>query len=162
MTSEERFWSKVEKTEGCWLWVRARTAAGYGHFYILRQHHYAHRFSYELAHGPIPTGLIVCHRCDNPQCVRPEHLFLGTDADNSRDKWSKGRGVAPTGERSGSRRHPEQRPRGESAVLSKLTEDAVRAIRARADEPRHALAAEFGVSVPTICHVIARRSWRHV
>ncbi len=91
----ERFWSKVVKTDdGCWGWNGATTPFGYGRMTagsrgagLLR----AHRVSWELHYGPIPAGLLVLHHCDNPPCVRPNHLFLGTMLDNSRDAVAKGR-----------------------------------------------------------------------
>lgn len=95
-----RFWSYVNKTAGCWEWTgalskkgdRRQRGAGYGHFMVTwKTITMAHRYSWELAHGPIPAGVFVCHRCDNPKCVRPEHLFLGTALDNTRDMIAKGR-----------------------------------------------------------------------
>lgn len=86
-----RFWGRVEKTDGCWLW-RAGTNRGYGIAWVGGRIKKAHRVSWEEVNGPIPPGMFVCHRCDNPPCVRPSHLFLGTNADNMRDMSEKGRG----------------------------------------------------------------------
>ncbi len=88
----ERFWSKVRITPGCWEWTAAVNHGGYGLFqYTSRSCRRAHRVSYELAYGPIPKGMVVMHKCDNPPCVNPDHLELGTMADNNRDKGQKGR-----------------------------------------------------------------------
>lgn len=94
---ERRFWSKVDKSagdSGCWLWMAARNARGYGCVGrdVGRGYWLAHRVSWELANGPIPDGLFVLHRCDVPSCVNPHHLFVGTNADNMRDMALKGRG----------------------------------------------------------------------
>ena len=94
---EERFWEKVEKRHKneCWLWRDKPHGFGYGRFGIWNGHKgqmvLAHRMSYELARGTIKAGQFVLHRCDNPQCVNPHHLYLGTQADNMRDMYSKGR-----------------------------------------------------------------------
>lgn len=93
----ERFWNKVEKTESCWNWI-ASTDRKYGHFLFQGKLIKAHRFSFMLENGEIPQGLDVCHHCDNPKCVRPSHLFLGTRSDNMRDMIAKGRCKAPKGE----------------------------------------------------------------
>jgi hypothetical protein len=88
----DRFWSKVEKTEICWNWMGALCSSGYGNFITSdRRWSGAHRLSWEWANGPIPAGLCVLHRCDNRKCVRPEHLFLGSEGDNTNDMVAKGR-----------------------------------------------------------------------
>lgn len=90
--SEFRFWSKVEKTDTCWIWGGNKNQDGYGLFYPLsKKTAQAHRFSWSLINGPVPDGLYVCHKCDNPSCVNPDHLFVGTQTDNMRDCKNKGR-----------------------------------------------------------------------
>lgn len=86
-----RFWSYVNKTDTCWLWTRSQNGKGYGQFFDGKQRIYAHRFSWEIHFGKIPEGKLVCHRCDVRHCVRPDHFFLGTYLDNSRDAVQKGR-----------------------------------------------------------------------
>lgn len=95
----------------CLEWQGARLR-GYGRVRRAGRMQYAHRVAWEEVNGPIPDGLLVLHRCDNPPCVRPEHLFLGTDADNARDKAEKGRGNSPRGDAHGSKTKPESRARG--------------------------------------------------
>jgi hypothetical protein len=97
--AEERFWRNVDKTGECWTWTGGRAIDGYGSFYADGAGIAAHRFSYQLHNGPIPAGLVICHRCDNPPCVRPDHLFLGTQLDNVRDMFSKDRNVSGMGRR---------------------------------------------------------------
>lgn len=92
---EERFWDKVVKTESCWLWDASVDRKGYGKINHNGKPKSAHRLSYEIAYGPIPEGMFVCHKCDNPPCVRPDHLFIGTNKDNMADMKSKGRGRKP-------------------------------------------------------------------
>jgi hypothetical protein len=91
-----RFWLKVDRRgdNECWLWTASTTGNGYGQFSPTchpPKTGYAHRFSYELHYGPIPAGMLVCHTCDNPRCVNPKHLFLGTHQDNATDMKQKGR-----------------------------------------------------------------------
>lgn len=86
-----RFDAKVVRSDNCWEWTGSRNDFGYGLFYLKGDQVRAHRYSYERAFGAVPDGLYVLHKCDNPKCVRPDHLFLGTLVDNSRDMVSKGR-----------------------------------------------------------------------
>lgn len=91
-TTEEKFWPRIRKTEGCWLWTGPGDRRGYGQFFPKQGIHLiAHRYSWELVNGPVPEGLFVCHHCDTPPCVRPDHLFLGTPKDNHDDMVRKGR-----------------------------------------------------------------------
>lgn len=91
-SASDRFWEKVQKTDGCWLWLGAKNRKGYGDFYVSRaSHQQAHRFSWEHHRGPIPNGKQVCHSCDEPSCVNPDHLWLGTTQENTADMLRKGR-----------------------------------------------------------------------
>lgn len=148
MPPDQRFWTKVRRHEGgCWEWEGCRSDTGYGTFYAGRVYS-SHRYSWELHNGPIPKGMCVLHRCDNRACVRPDHLWLGTKADNSRDMAAKGRERAPS--KPGSQHHG-----------AKLTEAAVLEIRASADSGR-VLAERYGVSPSLISLVRKRRAWQHV
>jgi hypothetical protein len=91
--AEVRFWANVLKTPKCWEWQAALNQSGYGYLRVgaKSEHVMAHRYSWEMHCSAIPQGMFVCHKCDNPKCVRPDHLFLGTQADNLRDMWQKGR-----------------------------------------------------------------------
>lgn len=122
-TLESRFWSKVQKSEGCWLWQGATgSTSPYGVIRAFGRQTTAHRVSYRLANGPIPAGQQVLHTCDNPLCVKPSHLFLGTQLDNMRDMISKGRQA--TGHKLN---HSDQT--GELNANAKLTNDQVAEMR---------------------------------
>jgi hypothetical protein len=139
-----------EPMSGCWIWTGGQTVLGYGLLRSGGRVVLAHRFSYELHHGPL-GGLCALHRCDLPPCVSPAHLFAGTPADNSADMAAKGRwGNRPA--------------IGVAHHNAKLNPEAVRAIlsAAKAGGSRYALAEKYGVSYPTIEGVIHRRVWRHV
>jgi hypothetical protein len=99
-----RFWSKVIRTQSCWVWAGCRTAFGHGQLTALNQTLYAHRTAWELHHGvPVPAGMVVMHVCDNPACVRPDHLRVGTQQDNQADCDAKGRRAR--GKHSGTYKH---------------------------------------------------------
>lgn len=156
-----RFWSKVDKSGECWEWKGQITARGYGHFVVCHGHKVpAHRFSYELAHGPLGE-LLACHRCDNRKCVRPEHLFAGTQKDNIQDALSKGR--MASGERSGAHTKPESRRRGSLSGMAKLTENEVAQIkRLRGTMSQQAIADKFGVTQVNISAILTGKTWAHV
>ncbi len=136
---EERFWSKVIKTDHCWIWNAGVTSAGYGSFYVNGKMCQSHRVIWELVIGPIPEGLFVLHSCDNPPCVRPNHLFLGTQQDNVNDMMRKKR----------------QR--------TKLTAAEVKEIRQRYPgdgSPQLQLAIEYGVSQRLINQIVNNKIWK--
>ncbi len=148
----ERFWAFVDKggPSGCWLWTGARTPKGYGAFGVPgHKRGIAHRYSYALSHGPIPSGMCVCHRCDNPSCVNPAHLFLGTRQDNNADMRAKGRQNAA---------------RGSDHFFAKLDEAIVPQIVARkkAGETYKAIAEGLGVDPSQVSRAARGLAWKHV
>jgi hypothetical protein len=162
---EDRFWSKIAVGDACWLWLAGCDADGYGKFWLGDSNKVASRVAWELTHGTIPPGMEVCHDCpggDEPRCVRPSHLFLGTRQDNVADMVAKGRSLSA--ERSPSRQHPERLARGREHGRSVLDEDCVRAIRARRTngDTHVALAEAFGISPATVSQIVLRKTWRHV
>lgn len=144
-TIEERFWAKVDKSGDCWNWTAYVTSRGYGQFWLDGKVQSSHRVAWELAYGPVPDGMFVCHHCDNPLCVRPEHLFLGTHTDNMADRAEKGRAA-----------------NGEAHGRSKLCEVDVRLIRDIQGQTCQAIADWFGVDTSTVSDIRNRRAWRNV
>lgn len=162
-TPAQKFWARVDTAGECWTWTAGRSKQGYGWFSCQAVRWAAHRFSWVLHFGPIPPGIDVLHSCDNPPCVRPDHLFLGTDADNAADKESKGRGNHPSGLRHGSRTRPDRVLRGERHPGAKLTAPDVMVIRRRyaaGGVSQQLLAREFGVARSTVCAVVRGEHWR--
>lgn len=158
MSITERFWAKVNKSGECWEWT-ASLNTGYGQFSFNGKNVLSHRYSYVI-HHPLSIDLwehreiCVCHRCDNPKCVNPAHLFLGSLAENNKDCKEKGRfiagGLCVKGEKNGQ---------------VKLTETQVREIRdwwAAGGITQRKLAVEYGVTPQNICSIISRNAWKHL
>ncbi len=160
-----RFWAKVDKTSECWLWTAGVDKDGYGRIWVNAERRAVHAniIAWELTNGPVPDGLCVCHRCDNPRCVKPTHLFLGTIADNTEDARIKGR--LATSDRNGMRVHPESTLRGEANPNSKLRTCDVKEIFRlyNTGKVRQVdLAKQFGVTQTAISGILLGRGWKHV
>lgn len=154
MDHAERYWAKVDFSDptGCWLWTAAVNSDGYGIWQPVSGWTVpAHRFGWELLHGPIASGMCVCHHCDNPACQRPDHWFLGTHADNMRDCTEKGR----------NRSH---RNEGSKHGRARLDEAAVLEIRRQSADgvTGRDLARAFGTSRANISLIIKRKAWTHI
>jgi predicted DNA-binding protein (UPF0251 family) len=166
------FWAKVEKTDGCWLWRGAIFQnSGYGLFAFQGRPHVAHRIAWLLTHGDLPARpLELAHTCDVRACVRLDHLYIATHAENMADMVRRGRashmgpGNPAKGERHRSHLYPEKRPRGAAVHRSSLTDEAVSAIRIRhaAGESQTALAKEFGVHQTAISAIVRHKTWTHL
>lgn len=177
----DRFWRSFVPAEldSCWVWRKTVASTGYGFFPIKGKYFGAHRVSWIVFRGQIQNGLWVLHKCDNPTCVNPNHLFLGTPADNTADMVSKGRQArgerhrsvtSPEtlawGDKNGMRKHPEAVRRGMAAMNHKLSDEDVRDIKSRIASGKHgigaALAREYGVSQEKISQIKLNKSWRHI
>lgn len=149
-----RFWARVDRRgpDECWLWLAAKDPCGYGEIGINRRVERAHRVSYALSTNTQPAKLKVCHNCpggDNPSCVNPRHLWLGTDADNMRDRGAKGR---------------TNKPKGQANSKAKLTDDDIPVIRRKRKDGRtiRSLATEYRLNVEAISRLLSRKTWSHV
>lgn len=147
----ERFLQRIDinTPNGCWLWTAGRFDKGYGAFRVNGKQLKAHRWAYEHYIGPIPAGQLVCHSCDVPACVNPDHLFIGSHDDNMRDMTAKGR-CNPI--------------RGSRSRLARLTEEEVRAIRALADTGvyQREIGERYGISQGAVSMILAGRRWAEV
>lgn len=131
----------------CWPFTGSRDSEGYGRMMIRRRAHKAHRLAYELSHGEIPVGMVVCHSCDNPPCCNPAHLFIGTPADNTADRDAKMRGIH------GERNHKAKMTEADVVELRRLRGDGVTTVK---------LAAMFGISQAVASKAALGQTWRHV
>ena len=147
----ERFWEKVQRSDSCWEWTGCRLRSGYGQIKWGDKIRRAHRVSWEIHFGPIPDGLWVLHHCDNPPCVRPDHLYLGTLVDNAQDCVRRGR-------------HYHWRGQGEGHPMARLTEGQVLEIRRQRENglSGHLIARAFGLSKTQVYDIINRKSWAHL
>jgi hypothetical protein len=163
LSTKERFekYFMPEPNTGCWLWIGSLTSTGYGQLGLgskidgTRRPHKAHRVAYELYVGKIPPGMGVLHRCDNPPCVNPQHLFLGTQKDNAQDMGRKGRSAL--------QRHPEI-IRGESnprAVLAEADAREIKRLKGEGLGPKD-IALRVGQTYSAVCGVYYGSSWSHI
>ena len=174
----DRFWRKVNKhgpilhhmSDPCWMWRAGKDKDGYGKFAISapsgtqpkQKHVRAHRLSYELTHGPVDSILVIMHACDNEACVNPSHLSVGTQTDNRIDCGSKGRNAI--GDASGSRRHPESRPRGATHYKAQISEDIAKRIIALLTLNMSAaqIARDLSIQRNLVYGIKYGRTWKHL
>ncbi len=153
-----RFWSKVSKSDGCWTWTGyvMPFPDGYGMFKVKPRMQLSHRVAWTIENGTIPKGMSVLHSCDNPPCVNPKHLSVGTQAKNMADCGNR--------KRTYFQKHPEVRARGERSGTTKLRESDVRRIRKmyEAGERQSDIAAAFGIHSTTVSSIVLVKTWKHV
>lgn len=151
----DRLAQGLQKDGDCLVWTGFKNRDGYGHLTHNTIQYKTHRLAYELAFGSIPSGLLVCHHCDNPACCNPEHLYAGTPADNSRDRDQRGRwrGGSGGGGVKGSQHH-----------ATKFTDAVILAIReiARNGISQHKIAKHFNVHQSCISRIVTRKRWGHI
>ena len=150
-TEKDQFWTSVDKTNGCWECVKGIGKDGYPIFQYRGKLKRANRMVWEWMNGEIPKGYYICHSCDNPKCVKPEHLFAGTPKQNSADRDAKGRRLPPKGELNG------------RAKLTKNNVMFIRSLKRIIPCLRNiAFAKLYGVDHTVISNVILRKTWSHV
>lgn len=143
--------SMPEPNSGCWLWLGCTCRNGYGRLYFKGGPKLAHRVAWEAQYGPIPAGKVLCHKCDNPGCVNPDHMTVGTQADNVADMVRKGR----------ENRDPRPYQQGERNQNSRITADVVRSILL-SPLPQREAAKAFGVAPSWVQRIRKREVWQHV
>lgn len=146
----ERFWSKVDVKgeDECWEWKKCKDKDGYGQYQINKKKYLSHRISWILENGDIPKKMCICHKCDNPSCVNPNHLFLGTNKNNSEDMTNKNR-----------------QAKGENQGLHKLTEKQILEIRLKYIPYKYTqqkLAEEYNISRSLIGYIVRNKIWKHI
>lgn len=151
---------------GCWNWLGGKDGKGYGVCYVPYRT-YAHRLSYELSTGKSPKGMSVCHRCDNPNCINPDHLWLGSHAENMADMKAKGRDAKPpihSGQDHWRYKYPEKIQRGEAQANAKLTDAQVIQMRLDylAGRRQEDIATDNGISSNSVRDITLGRSWKHL
>lgn len=154
--TKEDFMHLVDRKEsGCWEWNKSRNnrRGGYGQKTVNYKVYSSHRLSYLVFNGDIPDGMLVCHKCDNPPCCNPDHLFLGTHKDNAVDAWEKGRMPLPS-----------YIPRGNDVWCSKLTESDVLSISEKLSNGVHSseIQKEYGISRQTVYKIGKKLTWKHL
>jgi len=141
------FWNYVDKSDHCWHWIGGKWPFGYGIVWDKEKRRPAHRVSWEIHFGDVPIGMCVLHKCDTPSCVRPDHLWLGTKAENNHDMAEKGRQC-----------------RGERSPRAKISPESIKEIKRlrKFGHPYRFIAKTYGVSISAISHIVSGRSWRHL
>lgn len=147
MQIPERVMNAVEKTDSCWVWTKGKLAGGYGQVVVNKQKWTAHRLFYTAYNGPIPNGLLVCHTCDNPSCVNPEHLYCGTHKDNNRDTYTRNRMPLRYGDR--------------ATNVAKLTKEAAIEIKYSSLTSKE-LQQKHQVHQSQISRIRAGKTWKNI
>jgi len=144
IVSLDSFWNIIDRGPSCWEWPFGKDRDGYGKMRVNGENKRVHRIAYELAIGPIPKNMMVCHHCDNPSCVRPDHLFLGTPKDNAHDMALKGRAI-----------------QGEQHHSARISREDV--IKIRLDtRPARTIGSDYGISKTAVERIRKRVTWKHV
>lgn len=152
-TVADRFWEKVSKAphpKGCWEWIGSRDGCGYGRINVGGVSQKASRVAYRIAKGEIGSGLLCLHTCDNPRCVNPSHLYLGTAGDNAKDRVTRGRMPSTVGEANG------------RALLTETDVLSIRRDYAAGSCTYQSLGIKYGVKFRTIADIVIKRTWRRV